>query len=114
MMIINQTDFQIQTKPLNFNETDRALLLGPLAHISSLITINYCLGFRNCLGFSSGDPLKFAQDCQILKPTMMLLIPKLTNALYSNIMDGINQLTGCKRLFVDRALATKLKAAISG
>lgn len=114
MMVLCSTEFFNHTKRTNFNETDRIFLFGTLAHSSSLCTLNYVIGFKGKMGFGTGDPTKIIQDAQILKPTIMFIVPKFANALYQQIQNEISHLIDFKRLFVQQAIEIKLDAVRSG
>jgi len=108
MIMVSLAEFVIYTKPCGYNQSERILAYGSMAHISSMTSFCYCINYGCCYGFNSGDPLKFVEDCQVLKPTLMLFLPKLFTAFYGKIKLGIAQLGGCKRLLVEKAIETKI------
>jgi long-chain acyl-CoA synthetase len=114
MMVVNISDFRMQTKFMKYNMTDRILQYGPLAHSSGLMVINFNISFGSCIGFSSGDPTKFVEDCNVLKPTLMLILPKMTNLFFAKINQGLSILTGCKRKLVETAINSKVRAIERG
>jgi len=60
------------------------------------------------MGFYRGDILKLFDDIQILKPTLIIAVPKVLNKIYGKIKAGVDAATGTKKSLLDKALKTKL------
>jgi len=53
--------------------------------------------------------LKIKEDLAVLKPTIMVSVPRLYNRFYDAMQAKINELTGMKRTLVDWGVAKKLQ-----
>jgi long-chain acyl-CoA synthetase len=52
--------------------------------------------------------MKIKEDLAVLKPTIMVSVPRLYNRFYDAMQQKINELTGIKRTLVDWGVAKKL------
>ena len=52
--------------------------------------------------------MKLAEDLQVLKPTVMICVPRLLTRFYDSIQAKLNTLTGMKKRLTDRAVRTKV------
>lgn len=52
--------------------------------------------------------MKIKEDLAVLKPTIMVSVPRLYNRFYDTMQQKINELTGMKRTLVDWGVAKKL------
>ena len=61
----------------------------PYGHVAEQgIFINaFFHGFKT--GFYTGDPLRLLEDAQCLKPTFMVVVPRILNRLYTKIVESI-------------------------
>lgn len=60
-------------------------------------------------GFFSGDYLKLKDDLDVLKPTVMIAVPRILIKFYDGIMGKLNELQGFKRNLIDKAVASKVE-----
>lgn len=61
----------------------------PCAHIYEIINEVLCLYYGARLGFYSGETKKLIEDLSALKPTVLPLVPKMMNAIYSGVKRSI-------------------------
>ena len=52
--------------------------------------------------------LRIKEDLAVLKPTIMVSVPRLYNRFYDAMQQKISELTGMKRTLVDWGVAKKL------
>ena len=60
------------------------------------------------IGFPTGDPTRFLEDIQILKPHFVALVPRVLNRLYQSA-NAAATAPGFKGMLFRRAVATKLE-----
>ncbi|KAI0712575.1 acetyl-CoA synthetase-like protein [Earliella scabrosa] len=80
----------------------------PLAHIYQR-TMELCtvaIGMR--VGYTTGDPLRFIEDIQILKPHFVSLVPRVLNRVYQSVIVA-GDAPGLKGALFRQAVATKLE-----
>ena len=58
-------------------------------------------------GYYQGNPLKLAEDCQMLQPTFFPSVPRLYNKFYEKIKSTFDAATGCKAWLINRGLSSK-------
>jgi len=81
----------------------------PLAHIMERIVSAYAVTQGVSIGFYNGDILKLRDDLQTLRPTILVMVPRLLNRMYALFWENINKTTGLKRKLIDIAIKTKLE-----
>lgn len=81
----------------------------PLAHVFERCLLMCSMGYKMQYGFFQGDVLKIKEDLAVLKPTVMVSVPRLYNRFYDAMQAKINELTGVKRTLVDWGVAKKLQ-----
>ena len=59
------------------------------------------------IGFPTGDPARFLEDIQLLKPHFVALVPRVLNRLYSSA-SAASGAPGLKGMLFRRAVASKL------
>ena len=59
-------------------------------------------------GFYQGDITKISQDLQALKPTLIIIVPRLLNRFYDLINANLNSQEGFKKTIIDWGLQKKL------
>ncbi|KAJ1942873.1 medium-chain fatty acid-CoA ligase faa2, partial [Linderina macrospora] len=81
----------------------------PLAHCYER-NINYVglLG-GGAVGYYSGDVLRIAEDAQVLKPTIMIGVPRLFNRIYDRITAATIYAPGITGMIARTAISQKLK-----
>jgi long-chain acyl-CoA synthetase len=60
-----------------------------------------CLAYHVKYGFYQGDVFKLKDDLVVLKPTIMVSVPRLYNRFYDAMQAKIKELTGIKRTITD-------------
>lgn len=60
------------------------------------------------IGFYRGDPNLLKEDITKLRPTIFASVPRLYNRFCDGIKAKINEVTGLKKTFADRAVNVKL------
>ncbi|KAJ1964440.1 medium-chain fatty acid-CoA ligase faa2 [Dipsacomyces acuminosporus] len=80
----------------------------PLAHCfeRNLTYVGLLAGGR--IGFYSGDVLRIAEDAQILKPTIMIGVPRLFNRIYDRITASTIYAPGLTGIIARTAIKQKL------
>lgn len=99
----------VEDSGINTNENDVILSFLPLAH--TLDRINFVANLsRGCkFGFISGPNVKkyLMDDYIVLKPTILVVVPRILVAFHQNVLNEFNQLIGCKRNIAETGLAVK-------
>ena len=54
----------------------------PLAHVLERLMIVGCYGYAIAIGFYHGNVTKLTEDMQVLKPTILVSVPRLMNRLH--------------------------------
>ncbi|OSD07565.1 acetyl-CoA synthetase-like protein [Trametes coccinea BRFM310] len=88
-------------------EDRTAMAFLPLAHIYERVMELCSVGTGKRIGYGSGDPLRFLEDIQLLKPHWVPLVPRVMNRLYQSIAAAGNT-PGLKGALFRKAVATKL------
>jgi long-chain acyl-CoA synthetase len=52
-------------------------------------------------GFYQGDVLKLKEDLAVLKPTLMISVPRLFNRFYDVMKQKMGEVTGVKRTIME-------------
>jgi long-chain acyl-CoA synthetase len=77
--------------------TDVYISYLPLAHVLERMLMLLCMAEGVQYGFYGGDVLKLKEDLQVLKPTIMVSVPRLFTRFYDVMQQKINELTGMKK-----------------
>ncbi|KAH9890055.1 acetyl-CoA synthetase-like protein [Cubamyces lactineus] len=89
-------------------EEDRVTMAFlPLAHIYERIVELSIVALGKSIGYTTGDPTRFLEDIQILKPHFVPLVPRVVNRLYQSIVVA-GDAPGLKGALFRQAIATKL------
>ncbi|KAI0323427.1 acetyl-CoA synthetase-like protein [Cubamyces sp. BRFM 1775] len=89
-------------------EDDRvSMAFLPLAHIYERIVELSVVAFGKSIGYTTGDPTRFLEDVQVLKPHFVPLVPRVVNRLYQSII-AAGDAPGLKGALFRQAVATKL------
>lgn len=80
----------------------------PLAHVMerAVISTLVTLGFK--IGFFQGDVLKLMSDCEALKPTFFVSVPRLFNRVHDKVRAGVEAKGGFSKWLFDYAFEAKL------
>ena len=82
----------------------------PLAHVFERLINLTAMAVGMQVGFYQGDVLKLTQDLAVLKPTIMVSVPRLFNRFYDLMQAKIKELTGMKRQLTEWGIAKKLSS----
>ena len=94
---------------LNLNRSDVHLSYLPIAHILERI-VDQCFFYNGAkIGYYRGDTLKIVEDCQELKPTVFVSVPRLYNRIYDKVIAGAEAAGGLKKKLFYMALNSKLE-----
>ncbi|MFH4975008.1 hypothetical protein AB6A40_001717 [Gnathostoma spinigerum] len=79
----------------------------PLAHVfqHSMEMIAFAVGAR--VGYYSGDIRNLPDDCKILKPTVIVVVPRILNRIYDKVVASMKG-SLVKRAILNLALAIKM------
>lgn len=80
----------------------------PLAHVFERLLMISGLAIKMQMGFYQGDVLKITMDLAVLKPTIMVSVPRLFNRFYDLMQAKIRELTGMKRQLTEWGIQKKL------
>ncbi|KAJ2453276.1 medium-chain fatty acid-CoA ligase faa2 [Coemansia sp. RSA 2336] len=86
----------------------------PLSHISGRISTYTMLYSQGHLGFMSEDITKVMDDVRELKPTLILVVPRLLNRIYERIAAATVQAKGLVGMLSRAGLKSKTKRIDSG
>lgn len=60
------------------------------------------------IAYSTGDPLRLLEDCQIIQPHLFPSVPRVLNRIHQAIMAQVNG-GGLKGALLSRAINTKIE-----
>ena len=80
----------------------------PLAHVFERMLLMSAMGYMFQYGFFQGDVLKLKEDLAVLRPTIMVSVPRLYNRFFDLMKQKINELTGWKRTITEWGVEKKL------
>lgn len=97
---------------IEYNTLERLLIYLPLAHIFERGNILATLVYGSKTGFISGDVrTSLQEDLEILKPTIVIAVPRVLQLFRNKIIDTINNLPdGCSKNTALKALRVKREA----
>ncbi|CAD8168829.1 unnamed protein product [Paramecium octaurelia] len=98
-----------QATDAGINSTDVHISYLPLPHVMERLIILTMLYTGATIGFYRGDPNLLKEDIQKLRPTVFASVPRLYNKFYDGIKAKINEVTGFKKAFAERAIRVKLE-----
>lgn len=106
--LISQLE-NMKDSELYLSEKDTLFIYLPLAHIMERIETFLVLISGAKGGVISGDPKStLLEDIEILKPTILLTVPRILSLFRTKILDSINKLPeGCKKNLAQKALRSK-------
>jgi len=93
----------------SLDQHDVHLSYLPIAHILERIVDQVFLYLGARIGYYRGDTLKIVEDCQELKPTVFVSVPRLYNRIYDKVIAGAEAAGGMKKKLFHMALNTKLE-----
>jgi long-chain acyl-CoA synthetase len=80
----------------------------PLAHVMEVVVFQSILFNKGKIGFFHGDMFKLKEDFQILKPTILLTVPRILNRMCDGIKKQFEEQCFAKKWLIDKAVQTKL------
>jgi len=94
---------------LNMNENDVTISYLPLAHVMERLAIFVWLSKWVKIGFISWTDVKkcLMDDIVILKPTILIAVPRILVGFHQKVMDTFSKLTWCAKSMADSWLETK-------
>ncbi|KAI0357386.1 acetyl-CoA synthetase-like protein [Trametes cingulata] len=84
-----------------------AMSFLPLAHIYERIMELSAVAVGKRIGYTTGDPMRFLEDIQVLKPHFVPLVPRVLNRVYQSAVVA-GDVPGLKGAIFRQAVATKL------
>lgn len=90
-------------------EGDRAAMsFLPLAHIYERVMELTTVAVGKRIGYTTGDPTRFLEDIQLLKPHFVPLVPRVLNRVYQSVI-AAGDAPGLRGAIFRTAVATKLE-----
>ncbi|TCD69755.1 hypothetical protein EIP91_006291 [Steccherinum ochraceum] len=80
----------------------------PLAHIFERIVALSTLTGGGCIGYGTGDPLRLIEDMQLIRPTILVSVPRVMNRVVAAAM-ATSTAGGLKGTLFNWAVQTKLQ-----
>lgn len=90
--------------------TDTHLSYLPLPHIFERFINATCWFSGTRIAFYSGDMLKLREDFAAAKPSVVVIVPRILNKFYEEILSYISTIPQPQRDFVEKAIKEKLAA----
>ncbi|KAL1950764.1 hypothetical protein VTO73DRAFT_5888 [Trametes versicolor] len=84
-----------------------AMAFLPLAHIYERIMELCTVALGKQIGYTTGDPTRFLEDIQILRPHFVPLVPRVLNRVYQSVI-AAGDAPGVKGALFRQAVAAKL------
>eukprot|EP00899_Mesostigma_viride_P000943 jgi/Mesvir1/1084/Mv17597-RA.1 len=103
----------LETKSQSLGYSDRYLSYLPLAHIMERCVLAVMMVRGVAIGFYSGKPELLLEDMKVLKPTIMVAVPRIYNRIYDKVMEKVNK-SKVKSLLFKAALAEKTRLLSAG
>jgi long-chain acyl-CoA synthetase len=82
----------------------------PLAHIFECVVEAYVTCSGAAIGFYQGEVTKLTEDCQALKPTMFMGVPRVFSKIYQKIFSAIDEKNCLVKFVVHRAFNAQANA----
>lgn len=80
----------------------------PLAHIMERVAIHLIIGNGGLVGFIGGDVKTYlSEDISIIRPTILIAVPRVLTLFHQVITKQFNALTGCKKTLFEKAYKAK-------
>ncbi len=84
-----------------YTEDDVYISYLPLAHVYERLLLLTAMAIKMQVGFYSGDVLKLTHDLAVLKPTVMVSVPRLFTRFYDLMQAKLKELTGIKKTMAE-------------
>ena len=106
--VSNVAGFTQFDNEFKFYEDDIYISYLPLAHVFERCLLLSGMAYRCKIGFYQGDVLKLRDDLAVLKPTILISVPRLYNRFYDAMQAKVKELTGFKRTITEWGIQKKL------
>lgn len=92
-----------------YNTNDTQISYLPLAHVMERANIIASLASGSRVGFLSTLDVKksLMEDIEILKPTILIAVPRILINFHQKVMDTFSKLKGLSKTLADKAMAAK-------
>lgn len=94
----------------NFKYDDSHLSYLSLSYIFEKVIFSICLYESLTIGLYSGDIMTLKEDLQSFRPTIFASVPRLFVKFHESIKTNIDQLTGIKKILLEKGIASKMSA----
>jgi long-chain acyl-CoA synthetase len=98
----------VQYTDIKVHRNDVHLSYLPLAHIAERNVASCIMAYGGKIGFYQGEILKVFEDIGVLKPTILLTVPRVLQKVYDGMMDKVSKSGYIKRTLFNRAVNAKL------
>lgn len=94
---------------LTYTTNDTQICYLPLAHVMERSNVLVSLVSGSKIGFLSGTDVKkyLMEDLTILKPTILIAVPRILINFHQKVLEGFGKLKGCAKSLADSGLKTK-------
>ena len=92
---------------LNTNAGETVVSYLPYTHSFEQILFSFTLLCKFRIGYWTGDPLRLAEDCGVLKPHIFPSVPRLYNRIYAKLQSRFTEGSSVKKWLINSALAKK-------
>lgn len=89
-------------------EPFRHLSYLPLANIWERVNFLMCLYARGKFGLCGGDVRNLGESLKILKPNVMIAVPRIYNKFYATIKDSLKNAPKVQKEYIEKAIAEKI------
>lgn len=93
---------------VDMNENDVYISYLPLAHAMERIVFSICLVSGTKAVFYGGDPKTLQSDFQVVRPSFLVVVPRVLNIFHEKIEEKVSALPFFKRLMFRIGLGWKL------
>lgn len=93
---------------------DTHLSFLPLAHIFERKNLTLALHYGLAIGFYSGDARRVFEDAAVLRPSLLMAVPRVFNRLHDEVMAEVKQGSALRRRLFQAAYARKAAALEAG
>ena len=93
-LIAGQAGALLRIQPADgswLNEDNVYISFLPLAHSFERVAMCCLFTVGGAVGFSSGDPKRLVSDIGVLRPTIMVGVPRVFDKVYAAVMDKVSQ-----------------------
>lgn len=94
---------------ITYTENDTQICYLPLAHVMERSNVLVSLASGSKVGFLSGTDVKkyLMEDLTILKPTILIAVPRILINFHQKVLDTFAKLKGCAKSLADAGLKSK-------